>query len=391
MGYSLTILQNRRLIAPALLALAALTGCGEKNTYVAPPPPKVTVAPPVQRTITDYLEATGNSAAVNTANLVARVSGFVQSIDYKDGDQVAKGKVLFVIEPEPYDLKLKQAKAAQESAQATLKQAQLDYDRQAKLVTSGSVSKATLDNATASRDSAQGSLQQADVNTKLAAINVEYAHVAAPFAGIVTARQVSVGDYVGGSGSPTVLATIVQLEPIYVNFSVSERDVLRIRADMRRRGLTPADLKKVPVEIGLQTESGYPHHGRLDYASPTVDPSTGTLTARAILDNKNEALLPGMFVRVRVPVGEQKKALLVPDVALGTDQSGRYLLTLNKDDVVEQHKVEIGSLQGTLRVIEKGISAGDRVIISGIQRVIPGQKVSPQTAQSSSSGSSAKK
>jgi len=391
MGYSLTILQNRRLIAPALLALAALTGCGEKNTYVAPPPPKVTVAPPVQRTITDYLEATGNSAAVNTANLVARVSGFVQSIDYKDGDQVAKGKVLFVIEPEPYDLKLKQAKAAQESAQATLKQAQLDYDRQAKLVTSGSVSKATLDNATASRDSAQGSLQQAEVNTKLAAINVEYAHVAAPFAGIVTARQVSVGDYVGGSGSPTVLATIVQLEPIYVNFSVSERDVLRIRADMRRRGLTPADLKKVPVEIGLQTESGYPHHGRLDYASPTVDPSTGTLTARAILDNKNEALLPGMFVRVRVPVGEQKKALLVPDVALGTDQSGRYLLTLNKDDVVEQHKVEIGSLQGTLRVIEKGISAGDRVIISGIQRVIPGQKVSPQTAQSSSSGSSAKK
>ena len=384
MGNSLTITHNRRLIAPALLALAALTGCGEKNTYVAPPPPKVTVAAPIQRSVTDYLEATGNSAAVNSANLVARVSGFVQSIDYKDGDEVAKGKVLFVIEPEPYDLKLKQAQAAQASAQATLKQAQLDYDRQAKLVTSGSVSKSTLDNATATRDNAQGSLQQAEVNTKLAAINVQYAHVAAPFTGIVTARQVSVGDYVGGSGSPTVLASIVQLNPIYVNFSISERDVLRIRAEMRRLGLTPADLKKVPAEVGLQTESGYPHHGTLDYASPTVDASTGTLTVRAILANEKHVLLPGMFVRVRVPIGKEDKALLVPDVALGADQSGRYLLVVNKDDVVEQRKVEIGAQRGALRVIEKGISAGDRVVVSGIQRAIPGQKVSPQAAQASS-------
>lgn len=364
----------------ALLALLGLAGCGEENTYVAPPPPQVTVAKPVQRDVTNFLEATGNTAAVNSANLVARVSGFVQTIGYKDGDQVEKGKVLFTIEPEPYDLKLKQAQAAEASAQASLTQAQADYERQANLAKSGSASKATLDSAIATRDNAQGALQQAQVNTKLAAINVDYAHVSAPFDGIVTARQISVGDYVGGSGTPTVLASIVQLDPIYVNFSFSERDVLRIRAEMRRRGLTPSDLKKVPVEVGLQTEEGYPHRGTLDYASPTVDASTGTLTARAILDNPRHVLLPGMFVRVRVPTGEAANALLVPDAAIGTDQGGRYLLTVGKDDVVEQHRVEIGALEGNLRVIEKGLAPEARVVINGIQRAIPGQKVVPREA-----------
>jgi RND family efflux transporter MFP subunit len=344
----------------------------------------VTVAKPVRRDVVNYLQATGNTAAVNSANLVARVSGFVQSIGYTDGDAVEKGKVLFTIEPEPYDLKLKQAEGAEASAQATLKQTQAEYERQANLAKSGSASKSTLDNATASRDNAEGALQQAEVNTKLAAINVAYAHVAAPFDGIVTARQVSVGDYVGGNGSPSVLANIVQLDPIYVNFSISERDVLRIRAEIRRRGLTPADLKKVPVDIGLQTEDGYPHHGTLDYATPNVDASTGTLTARAVLANGKHVLLPGMFVRVRVPLGAQANALLVPDTALGTDQGGRYLLTVGKDDIVEQHPVEIGELNGTLRVIEKGISPDDRVIVSGIQRAVQGQKVAPQNAPTAS-------
>lgn len=364
----------------AALLVATLGGCGERNTYVAPPPPEVTVAKPVQRDVVNFLEATGNTAAVNSANLVARVSGFVESIDYTDGDAVDKGKQLFTIEPGPYDLKLKQAQAAQASAKATLTQTQAEYDRQSNLAKTGSASRASLDNATASRDSAQGALDQAEVNTKLAAINVDYAHVSAPFAGIVTARQVSVGDYVGGGGSPTVLASIVQLDPIYVNFSISESDVLRVRDDMRRRGLTSADLKKVPVDVGLQTEEGYPHRGMLDYASPNVDASTGTLTARAVFANKDRVLLPGMFVRVRVPLGTQPNALLVPDTALGTDQGGRYLLTVGKDDVVEQHTVEIGALQGKLRVVEKGISPDDRIVVSGIQRAVPGQKVAPREA-----------
>jgi RND family efflux transporter MFP subunit len=366
--------------ALVLLALGLLAGCGESNTYVPPPPPKVTVAPPAKRAVTRYLETTGNTAAVNSSNLVARVSGFIQAINYKDGDRVKKGDVLFVIEPEPYDLKLQQSQAAEASAQANLVKTEADYARQADLVQRGSAAQVNLDTATANRDAARANLKEAQVNTKLAAINVDYAHVAAPFDGVVSARKVSVGDYVGGNGSTTVLAMIVQVDPIYVNFNVSEQDVLRIRAMIRERGLTQADLDKVPVEVGLQTEEGYPHRGTLNYRAPTVDASTGTLAARAVFANPNDLLLPGYFVRVRVPLGPPQEALLVPDVALGTDQSGRYLFVVNKDNVVEQRKVELGPLEGTLRVIDKGLAAEDRVMVNGMLRAVPGQKVDPQTA-----------
>jgi RND family efflux transporter MFP subunit len=348
---------------------------------VPPPPPKVTVATPEKRAVTIYLEATGNTAAVNTTNLVARVPGFVTSINYKDGDLVKKGTVLFTIEPESYELKYKQAQAAEAAAAATLKQTQADYERQVDLVARQSASKAQLDTSTANRDTAQGNYQQAQVNTQLAKINYGYTSVTAPFDGIVTARTVSLGEYVGANSQPTVLATIVQHDPIYVNFSVSERDLLRIREQMRQRGITAEDLKKVPVEVGLMTEQGYPHKGLLDYVSPTVDATTGTLMGRALLDNPNRVLLPGLFVRVRVPTERRSEALLVPDAALGSDQSGRYVYVVNKDDTVEQRSIEIGPLEGTMRVITKGLSPDDRVIVAGLLRAIPGQKVEPQTAQ----------
>ena len=363
----------------ALAAAVLLAGCDQKNTYVAPPPPKVTVATPVQRAVTHYLLATGNAAAVNSADLVARVSGFVQAIQYKDGDFVKKGKVLFVIEQQPYALKVEQAKASEAGARASLTNAQTNYTRQADLVKSGSTTQAKLDDAITSRDSAQASLDQSVANLKQAEIDYTYTSVAAPFDGIVTDRKVSVGAYVASS-PPATLASIVQTDPIYVNFNINERDVLRIRAEIRKRGLTPQDLKKVPVEVGLQTDDGYPHVGHLDYASPTVDSSTGTLAARAVLDNPKRVLLPGMFVRVRVPTNVEDNALLVPDVALGNDQSGRYVLVVNKDNVVEQRTVTVGEREGSLRVIDKGIKPGDHVIVAGLLRAIPGQKVEPHMA-----------
>ena len=369
---------RRLAVGTALASATVLAACGEKNTYVAPPPPKVTVATPVTKPVTRYLESTGNVAAVNTADLVARVSGFVQAIKYNDGDAVKKGQVLFVIEQKPYELKLQQAKAAEDNAKASLVSAQANYQRQADLVPSGSASKATLDNAVASRDSAQAALDQAIASTKLAQNDLDYTQIAAPFDGVVSARKVSVGAFVSGTGNP--LASIVSTDPVYVNFSVGERELIGIRAMIAARGLTPEDLKKVPVEVALQTETGYPHKGTLDYAAPTVDASTGTLGGRAILDNANNVLLPGLFVRVRVPLGPPKDELLVPDTALGTDQAGRYPLVVNKDNVVEQRRVELGPLDGALQVIDKGIGKDYRVIVNGMLRAVPGQKVDPQTA-----------
>jgi RND family efflux transporter MFP subunit len=367
----------------AAVALIGLTACGQENQYVAPPPPKVTVATPVQGPYTRYLETTGNTAAINTADLVARVPGFVETVNYRDGDTVKKGTLLFTIEPKSYKLKLDQSKAAQTSAEGSLKQAKPAFDRQADLLKSGSSTQAQYDTALAALVAAQASVQQAEVNTQLSQINYDYTQVTAPFDGVVTARQVSVGQYVGGTATPTVLATIIQHDPLYVNFSISEQDVLRIRAEMQRRGLTPQDLKKVPVEVGLQSETGYPHKGTLDYAAPSVSQSTGTLAVRGILQNDNKALLPGYFVRVRIPTGQVSDALSVPEVALGSDQAGRYVLTVNKDNVVEQKKVEIGPAIDGRRIIESGLRPDDRVIVSGLLRAVPGQKVDPQTATAS--------
>jgi RND family efflux transporter MFP subunit len=380
----------RRIARAALpaLALVVLAGC-EQNTYAPPPPPKVEVATPVQRQITRYLEATGNTSPIKSVDLVARVQGFLQSIDYKDGDFVKEGTTLFTIEPETYKLKLDQAEAAEAGAQASLKQAEFDFKRQTDLVARQAVSQATLDTSTSNRDNAQANLQQAQANTRIAEVNFGYTKVAAPFDGVVSAHLVSVGELVGAA-SPTQLATIVALDPIYVNFNVNEQDVIRIREEARRKGLTPADLKKTPVEIGLQTEDGYPHQGTLDYVSPTINQTTGTIAVRGVVPNPNRVLLPGYFVRVRVPVDQQPDALLVPDTALGSDQGGRYLLVVNKDNTVEQRKVRTGPVEGTLRVIEDGLKVDDHVVNAGLLRVIPGQKVDPQLQKIEQAPQSAK-
>jgi len=374
--------------ATTTLVLVLLAGC-EQNTFVPPPPPKVDVALPVQRSITRYLEATGNTAPIKSVDLVARVQGFLQSIDYKDGDFVKEGTPLFTIEPETYKLKLEQAQAAEAGAQASLKQAEADYKRQADLVQRQAVSQATLDTSTSNRDNAQANLQQAQVNTRIAEVNYGYTKVTAPFDGIVSAHLVSVGELVGAA-SPTQLATIVSTDPIYVNFNVNERDVLRIRAEARRRGLTPADLKQTPVEVGLQTEEGYPHEGKLDYAAPTINQSTGTLAVRGIIPNPDRVLLPGLFVRIRVPEDKEPNALLIPDTALGSDQSGRYLLVVTNENVVEQRKVETGPLEGDLRVIDSGLKLDDRVVTAGLLRAVPGQKVDPQLQKIEQPSASAK-
>jgi RND family efflux transporter MFP subunit len=362
-----------------VLTLAAISGCKKQNAYIPPPPPQVGVAKPLQQAVMPYLEVTGNAVAYNSVDLEARVQGFLQEIDYKDGAGVKQGDTLFVIEPTPYQAQLQQAQATLAGTQADLIQAQAEYTRQSTLGKSDFASQSVVDQARAKLDADKAKILNNQAGVTIAAINLGYTRVTAPFDGTVTAHLVSIGGLVGVSG-PTKLATIVQLDPIYVSFTVSEQEVLRVKSAMALRGLTKAEVGKIPVDVGLMNESGYPHNGTIDYIAPSIDPSTGTLQVRGVFENANHALLPGMFARIRVPFAPGKsEALLVPDQALGADQAGSYLLVVGKDDVVQQRSVQTGQLVGQLRVITSGITADDPVVVSGNQRAIPGEKVAPQT------------
>jgi RND family efflux transporter MFP subunit len=373
-------LGQARALGAAAIAVAApllLMSCKERNQYAAPAPAKVIVAHPVQQKITRYIEATGNTAAVNSVDLVARVPGFLTEIDYKDGAEVHKGDPLFTIEPQPYEAKLQQAQAAEAQQQAVVKQAEAEYQRVSTLGGNEFASRSSVDQALATRDSAKAALQQAQANTQQAAITAAYTRVRAPLDGVVTAHLASVGELVGGT-EPTKLASIVQLDPIYVTFTINETDVLRIRSELARRGLTLRDIGNVPIEVGLQTEAGYPHSGVLDYAAPSVDQSTGTLPVRGLLQNPDRVLLPGYFVRVRVPVQRDVEATLVPELAVRAGQGGRYVLVVRPDNVVEQRPIQIGPLDGEMRVVEAGLKPDERVVVAGLQRAVPGQTVDPQ-------------
>ncbi|TMJ29179.1 MAG: efflux RND transporter periplasmic adaptor subunit [Alphaproteobacteria bacterium] len=362
-----------------LLSAAALAGCKPENKFVAPPPPDVNVAPPLQQSVRPFVELTGNTVAIATVGLVARVEGFLQSIDYKDGAVVKKGDPLFLIEPTTYQAKVKQAEAELDSTKALLVQAQAEFVRQETLLRQNVTAQNTYDQAKAKRDSIQANIENNAANLTIAQTNLGYTKVQAPFDGIVTNHLVSVGELVGSS-APTKLASIIQLDPIYATFNMSEQQVLDIRTKLRAANINPEDLRKIPIEIGLMTEQGYPHKGTLDYASPSVDASTGTIMVRAIFDNPNRALLPGFFVRVRVPTDfADKTMLIVPDRVVAEDQAGRYVLVVGKDDMVEQRPVIAGILlPGGLRVIDSGLKADDRVVVSTNGRAIPGRKVAPK-------------
>jgi RND family efflux transporter MFP subunit len=360
-------------LGAALLALAA---CGQQNAYVPPPPPEVVVSQPLQRQLPLYVELTGNLKAINEVKLEARVQGFLEQIKYVDGATVKKDDVLFVIQQNTYQAQLDQAKATLESDKASQANAQVEYTRQATLGQQQFASQAHVDDAKAKLAETSAAVLGSQANLEIANINLGYTQVTAPFDGVATRHLVSVGALVGYDG-PTELASVVQIDPIYVYFEVSETVVQRVKEALDRLGKTLRDVHNVPVEIGLEIEQGYPHKGVIDYIAPQVDASTGTLQVRGIFENKDNALLPGMFARVRVPIRRPDPVLLVPDTALGTDQLGRYLLVVNENNVVGQRTVTIGQVDNRLRVIESGIGPDDWVIMDGMQRAIPGNKVEP--------------
>jgi membrane fusion protein, multidrug efflux system len=383
------ILQSRRdaagrryrgfFAAGALMCGVLLAGCNSSNVYVPPPPAKVVVAQPVQKAVTTYLELTGNTAPVNSVDLVARVQGYLESINYADGAKVTKGTLLFGVERDTYQAQLDQGKATLASNQATLAYNESEYQRQTTLAKQDYASQAVMENWRAQRDQAAANVLNAKASIELATINLGYTQVLAPFDGVVTHHLVDLGSLVGVSG-PTKLATIIQTDPIWVYFNLSEPQVLAIKESNAKAGLPfrTTDLSSIPVEIGLQGEEGYPHKGHMDYASPQVDTSTGALLVRAVLDNKDQAVLPGLFARVRTPIAQQNKALLMRDDAIGTSQEGKYVLVVGTDNIVRRKVVETGQREGRLRIIVSGLDPGDLVVVEGIQRAFPGAKVDPQ-------------
>jgi len=369
----------------AAIAALALAGCGSKNAYVPPPPPKVVVAQPVQEPVTLYAFLTGNTQPFNSVNLVARVQGYLESIDYKDGAAVTRGTQLFGIERDVYQAQLDQAKAQLAHDEAVLAQAQANLIRYQTLLKQNSIARQQAEDQAFAVQQNKATVELDKANVDTATINLGYTRVLAPFDGIATNHQVDVGALVGVSG-PTTLATIVQTDPLYVYFTVSEPQVLAFRRSNAEAGhpISSTDLARLssmPVEIGLQGEEGYPHKGHLDYVSPQVDAATGTLTLRALFENKDHALLPGLFVRVRVPIGQQEKALLTLNSAIGTSQEGSYLLVVGPDNVVQRKIVTTGQKQGQLRIIESGLDPGDWIVTEGVQRAFPGAKVEPRRSE----------
>ena len=351
------------LLATGAAAVLMIAACGKRNRYEPPPPPTVTVSKPVRLAVTDYLDTTGSVAAYKSVDLVARVEGYLRTVNFQDGSLVTAGQVLFVIEPEPYRAKL-------EGQEAQLLDAQSEYDRQLRMIKENATSQANVDKWRSQRDEAQA-------NVTLARINLGYTQITAPFAGRIGRHLVDPGNLVGSAGTATKLATLEQIDPAYVYFSVNERDLLRVRAAAQARGQPLNQPRRIPVYLGLQTENGYPHEGTLDFANTGLDTGSGTLQLRAVVPNAERTFLPGLFARVRIPRGEPAAQLLVPDRVVGNDQVGSYVMLVAADHKVQQRRVETGPAQDGLRTILSGLEPESQVVVDGLQNAVPGNTVSP--------------
>ena len=372
-------MKDRMLRSRAALvagAIALLAGCGGGNTYAPSPPPEVTVAKPVEKDVTNYVEYTGNTVAVPTVDIRARVKGFLQSVNFELSAKVKKGDLLFVIEPEPYQAQVDQCKGELQAKEAQYKASCDSLAIKQEMYAKSAASKLDVINATDMRDTAQAQIAVAKAALEEAEINYGYTHILAPIGGRINRNLVDAGNLVG-AGVDTLLATIVSDDPMYAYFNVAERDLLMHDA-MLRSGQLGERAKKRTIFLGLATEEGCPHEGAVDFRDNKLDSDTGTIQMRGRFPNPDGVLLSGLFVRIRVPYN-QEKALLVPDVALSDDQAGKFLLVVNDKKVVEQRRVKVGALQdGGMRVITDGLKAGERVIVDGILRAREGITVNPQ-------------
>lgn len=363
-----------KIIGLFLLAVLS-SGCGSDNNQ--PPAPPVIVSKPVQAMITDYLTETGNTVAYNSVDLVARVAGYLDTISFKDGTFVKKGDPLFVIQPEPYQAQVEEAQATLAADQATYTYDKAEYQRQLTMYKQNATSMADVQKWLSTMEAGKAAVDSAKANLVNAQINYSYTHISSPFNGRIGRHLVDVGNLVG-NGAATNLATIEQVDPIYVYFNINELDILKLRALARKQGFKPEDINKIVVEVGLQNETGFPHEGHLDFVSSGLDTSTGTIQIRGVLRNKNYVLLPGLFIRARIAIGQPQLHSTLPAEAILYDQIGSYVFTIDKNNVVVQTRVTTGSSENGMMTILTGVKPDDRVIIDGLQNATPGDAVTPK-------------
>lgn len=371
----LSVLAGSGILAAAMLAAPLVAGAAG-SAMAQQAPRKVVAQAPVAARITRHLHSTGRFQPVSGVDLVARVSGTLERVNFPDGAPVRAGDVVFVIEQEPYRIGVASAQADLAQARANLVQASANLARQKELAGRQVVSASTLDSAVAQNDTASAQVAAAEAAVRSAELNLGYTEIRAPFDGILSARTADVGAYINAASAPK-LASLVQPDPLYVLFSADEQQVIAIRKALAERQKTLADMGSIAVEIGVQTETGYPHAGRLDYVAPEFDSNTGTIAVRGVIPNPDRLFVPGMFARVRVPFGEHD-ALTVPDTAIGNAQQGRVVLVLGADNRVEQRRVVPGELTDNgMREIVDGLAAGDRVIVRGGGGLRSGEAVTP--------------
>jgi multidrug efflux system membrane fusion protein len=369
-----------RASAFAIASLAGvLAGCDNKQASNAtPPPPSVTVSQPLQKTITEWDEYTGRFEALATVDVRARVSGFIDSIHFKDGQIVKQGDLLFVIDPRPYRLAVEQAKADVERAQSKLEIATSDVERATPLVRSQTLTGREFDTRRSVQRDAAGGVGAAEAALKQAELNLEWTEVRAPIGGRISDKRVDPGNLItGGTTGATVLTSIVTLDPIHFIFDGSEADFIHYLR-LAKAGTRPSsrDVQN-PVAVRLADETEYKHVGQMDFVDNVVNPRTGTIRGRAIFDNKDGLLTPGFFGRLRL-FGGKRDALLIPDNAIASDQASKIVFTVADDGTVGTKKVELGPIVDGLRVVRSGLAANDRIVVEGLARAHPGQKVTAE-------------
>lgn len=372
-----------------VVALALAAGCGGSNTFAPPPPASVTIAQPEVEDVVDYLEFTGTTVASGQADVRARVSGVLQSMHFEPGTQVEKGQLLFVIEPEAYEAQLQAAQAELASGKANLARAEIELERAERLRAKNAGTDIDVVKWRGERDLAQAAIKSAEAKISRAELDLSYTEVRAPITGRVGRHQVDLGNLVG-EAEATVLTEVTQYDPMYVYFNLNERDLLRVLAMHEQEVKEGKDNlgpeAELPVELALADETGFPHVGTTDFADSGVDPETGTLQIRGSFANSapTTSLLPGMFARVRLPIGSRPDRPLVDERAVGSDQSGEYVLVVGSEDKVEKRNVETGARIDGLRVVEGGLKGDEWIVVKGLQRARPGATVAPERTEMAS-------